>query len=63
VIAAQTARDLAAGRRVTGPTGFVFGLLHEAERAAVVTARRSFAEVWPQIAATPGPAALAKVED
>ena len=51
VIAADTTRRLAAGRRVTGTTGFVLGLLHEAERAAVDVARHSFVEVWPSVAA------------
>lgn len=49
VIAARTARELASGRRVTGTTGFVLGLLHAAERDAVTQARRRFAEVWPQV--------------
>jgi CHAD domain-containing protein len=49
VIAADTARRLAGGRRVTGTTGFVLGLLHEAERAAALAARREFATVWPDV--------------
>ncbi len=60
VIAATTARELAAGRRVTGTTGFVFGLLHEAERAAVVRARTRFAKVWPDISTAPDPARLGR---
>lgn len=49
VIAADTARRLAGGRRVTGTTGFVFGLLHEAERAATTASRQEFARVWPDV--------------
>lgn len=49
VIAADTTRRLASGRRVTGTTGFVFGLLHEAERAAVTATRHEFATVWPEV--------------
>ena len=49
VIAADTTRRLASGRRVTGTTGFVFGLLHEAERAAVTATRHEFALVWPEV--------------
>ena len=49
VIAADTARLLASGRRVTGTTGFVLGLLHESERAAVRRARREFTVVWPDV--------------
>jgi hypothetical protein len=51
VIAAETTRRLAAGRRVTGTTGFVLGLLHEYERAAVTAARHGFVELWPDVAA------------
>jgi inorganic triphosphatase YgiF len=49
VIAADTCRRLAGGRRVTGTTGFVLGLLHEAERAAATGTRHEFATVWPQV--------------
>ena len=49
VIAAETTRVLAAGRRVTGTTGFVLGLLHEHERAAVTAAREGFVELWPRV--------------
>ncbi len=49
VIAGRTARELATGRRVTGTTGFVLGLLHAAERDMVTGARAQFAEVWPQV--------------
>ncbi len=49
VIAAETTRRLAAGRRVTGTTGFVLGLLHEHERAAVATARAGFIAAWPEV--------------
>ena len=51
VIAARTARELAAGRRVTGTTGYVLGLLYTAERDAVTAARRQFAQVWPELSA------------
>ncbi|HEY5032167.1 MAG TPA: CYTH and CHAD domain-containing protein [Actinomycetes bacterium] len=49
VVAADTTRRLAGGRRVTGTTGFVLGLLHESERAAVTAARREFVRVWPEV--------------
>jgi len=49
VIAAETTRRLAAGRRVTGTTGFVLGLLHEHERAAVTQARATFLVEWPEV--------------
>jgi CHAD domain-containing protein len=49
VLAADTCRRLAAGRRVTGTTGFVLGLLHEAERAAVTRARYALVELWPEV--------------
>ena len=48
-IAAETTRRLAAGRRVTGTTGFVLGLLHEHERAAVMLARGQFLASWPEV--------------
>jgi CHAD domain-containing protein len=51
VIAAETTRRLAAGRRVTGTTGFVLGLLHEYERSAVIAARHAFVELWPDVKA------------
>jgi inorganic triphosphatase YgiF len=50
VIAADTTRRLAAGRRVTGTTGFVLGLLHEHERAAVTASRRAFLRLRPDLA-------------
>jgi inorganic triphosphatase YgiF len=49
VIAADTARRLAGGRRVTGTTGFVLGLLHEAERSAAIATRHEFIRVWPDV--------------
>ncbi len=49
VIAADTARRLSGGRRVTGATGFVLGLLHESERAAAQATRHEFAAVWPDV--------------
>jgi inorganic triphosphatase YgiF len=49
VIASDTARRLAGGRRVTGTTGFVLGLLHEAERAAAQATRHEFVAVWPDV--------------
>jgi inorganic triphosphatase YgiF len=49
VIASDTVRRLAGGRRVTGTTGFVFGLLHEAERAAADATRHEFVKVWPDV--------------
>ena len=49
VIASDTARRLAGGRRVTGTTGFVLGLLHEAERAAVTATRHELVRVWPEV--------------
>jgi inorganic triphosphatase YgiF len=49
VIASDTVRRLAGGRRVTGTTGFVFGLLHEAERAAADATRHEFVAVWPDV--------------
>ena len=55
VIAALTTRRLAAGRRVTGPTGFVLGLLHEYERAAVGRARADFVAVWPDLSGAVDP--------
>jgi CHAD domain-containing protein len=60
VIAARTARELASGRRVTGTTGFVLGLLHAAERASVTAVREQFATVWPQVAAAKGAKKLAR---
>jgi inorganic triphosphatase YgiF len=59
VIAARTARELAVGRRVTGTTGFVLGLLHAAERDAVRAVRHTFAHVWPDIAHAKGAKKLA----
>jgi inorganic triphosphatase YgiF len=59
VIAGRTARELAAGRRVTGTTGFVLGLLHAAERDSVREARRSFARVWPKVRKAKGTHRLA----
>jgi inorganic triphosphatase YgiF len=50
VIAADTTRRLASGRRVTGTTGFVLGLLHERERTAVTAARHGFVDLWPRVA-------------
>jgi len=49
VIAADTSRRLAGGRRVTGTTGFVLGLLHEAERGAATATRHEFVRVWPEV--------------
>jgi len=49
VIAADTCRRLAGGRRVTGTTGFVLGLLHEAERSAATATRHEFVRVWPDV--------------
>ena len=49
VIAARTVRRLAAGRRVTGTTGFVLGLLHELEREHARADRFAFAAVWADI--------------
>jgi inorganic triphosphatase YgiF len=48
-IAADTVRSLAAERRLGGAAGFVLGLLHERERAAVESSRREFLAVWPQV--------------
>jgi inorganic triphosphatase YgiF len=60
VIAARTTRRLAAGRRVTGPTGFVLGLLHEYERASVARSRAEFVRVWPGLAGAVDPHRLGK---
>lgn len=48
-LAADTARLLAA-EHADGSTGFVFGLLHDAERAHVTAARRQFKALWPEVA-------------
>jgi CHAD domain-containing protein len=58
VVTARTARRLAAGRRVTGPTGFVLGLLHEYERAAAAQCREQFAKTWPKVADAVDPGRL-----
>jgi len=49
VIAADTARAMAAGRGVSGRAGFALGLLHAAERANVRAARRRFEATWPDV--------------
>jgi inorganic triphosphatase YgiF len=59
VIAGRTARELAAGRRVTGTTGFVLGLLHAAERDAVTASRKQFRKVWPAVRKAKGTQRLA----
>jgi CHAD domain-containing protein len=63
VIAGRTARELASGRRVTGTTGFVLGLLHAAERDAVTRARHQFTKVWPTVRKARGAHRLAASAD
>jgi inorganic triphosphatase YgiF len=48
-VAADTVRSLVGERYVGGTAGFVFGLLHEHERAAIRSARLEFMQVWPQV--------------
>ncbi len=48
-LAAATVRRLADRPRIAGPTGFVLGLLHGTERAAVQETRIAFVEAWPEI--------------
>lgn len=48
-LAADTAHQLALDH-ADGRTGFVFGLLHDSERAQVTAARKQFMQSWPDVA-------------
>jgi inorganic triphosphatase YgiF len=48
-VAADTVRSLAAQRQLDGTAGFVLGLVHGRERAAVESVRREFLDVWPRV--------------
>jgi len=50
-ITAEAARDLAEGDGVDGRAGYVLGLLHREQRDEVKAIRRTFLQVWPQVAA------------
>lgn len=49
-VAAEAVASLATGEDVGGRAGYALGLLHEAQRAQVRTARREFTRVWPRVA-------------
>ena len=49
-VAAEAAATLAAIKGVGGPGGYALGLLHDAQRAEVRSARREFKRIWPTVA-------------